>query len=542
MPFLAKEHVPIPKKDLISWIFDDIGYDSDMPVYIDAADPSKSISARQARSMIRRLVAGFHSAGLQKGDAVCVHSFNNLYYPITVLGIIGAGCVYTGTNPAYTPRELTHHISVTKAKLFLVEPELLSPVLEAMKRSSIDSSKVFLFDPYSQQNSELPSWQSLLDHGEQDWVRFEDENESKNTTAMRLTTSGTTGLPKAAELSHHNLVSQHTLVWESQIPKKPYDLRTIIALPMFHAAMAPMVHTSALRSGFVMHLMRKFDVDEFMAAIHKYRPTEIMVVPPVVLRIVMSPNVKNYDFSCLKRATVGAAPLDPDLQQRFENLIDGAVTQVWGMTESSCVISMTPYPESGLATVGYLLPNHDIKFVNDNGEEILESNVPGEMCVRGPNIIRGYFNDPVANSRDFDADGFYHSGDVGYIEKSTGKLYIVDRKKELIKVRGFQVAPNEIEGILLSHPSIIDAAVIGLSLPSSPDAELVQARVVLREGDELSEREVLDYVQPQLASYKHLTGGVKFVPTIPKTASGKILKRLLREEALREIKAETAKL
>jgi 4-coumarate--CoA ligase len=215
---------------------------------------------------------------------------------------------------------------------------------------------------------------------------------------------------------------------------------------------------------------------------------------------------------------------------------------VWGMTESSCIISMVPYPEADIGSVGYLLPNHDIKFIDDDDREITTPDTRGEMCVRGPGIIRGYFENPEANAREFDSEGYYHSGDVGYFEKGTGKIFIVDRKKELIKVRGFQVAPNEIEGVLLLHPAIVDVAVIGLTVASSPDAELVRACVVLRDGHEVSEKEVAEFVGKQLAKYKSLTGGVKFYSAIPKTASGKILKRLLREEAMRELKAEGAKL
>jgi acyl-CoA synthetase (AMP-forming)/AMP-acid ligase II len=203
---------------------------------------------------------------------------------------------------------------------------------------------------------------------------------------------------------------------------------------------------------------------------------------------------------------------------------------------------MTPYPKADIGSVGHMIPNTDIKFIDDDGVEVTTPETRGEMCVRGPGIIRGYFENPEANARDFDEEGFYHSGDVGYFEKGTGKIFIVDRKKELIKVRGFQVAPNEIEGLLLTHPAIIDAAVIGLTVPSSPDAELVRACVVLRNGQSVSEKEVKEFIRSQLTSYKKLTGGVQFMDAIPKTASGKILKRLLREEAIKELKAQGAKL
>jgi acyl-CoA synthetase (AMP-forming)/AMP-acid ligase II len=211
------------------------------------------------------------------------------------------------------------------------------------------------------------------------------------------------------------------------------------------------------------------------------------------------------------------------------------------MTEASCIISIIPHPESDIGSTGYIIPNTDIRFVDDNGTELTTLNARGEMCVRGPTVIRGYFENPEANAKDWDSDGYYHTGDIGY-RSDIGKIYIVDRKKELIKVRGFQVAPNEIEGLLLLHEKIIDAAVIGLNVPTSPDAELVRAYVVVREGQNVTVKEIMEYLDPQIAKYKRLTGGVKFVEAIPKTASGKILKRLLRDEADREIKAQSAKL
>jgi 4-coumarate--CoA ligase len=246
-----------------------------------------------------------------------------------VLGILAAGGVFTGTNPGYTPLELSHHISVTKAKIFLVEPELLKPMSEAMKRAKIQNPKIILFNHDSNTMADHPSWRGLLEHGEADWPRFNDEHTCRNTTAMLLTTSGTTGLPKAAMISHYNLIAEHTLVWERHIPRKPFKTQSIVALPMFHAAMAPYIHTSVLRSGFKTWVMRRFDVDEFMAAIHKYRPSELLLVPPIVLRVVMHPDSKSgkYDLSCIKSAGVGAAPLDSELQRKFEALIGGNLTQ-----------------------------------------------------------------------------------------------------------------------------------------------------------------------------------------------------------------------
>jgi acyl-CoA synthetase (AMP-forming)/AMP-acid ligase II len=260
-----------------------------------------------------------------------------------VLGIVAAGGVFTGTNPGYTPRELAHHVSVTKAKIFVVEPEVLSPLLEAVKQAQIQDAPIFLFNhDDSRATGRLPLWTSLLEHGEEDWPRFDDEQTAKNTTAMLLTTSGTTGLPKAAMISHANLIAEHTLGWEINLPRQPWETRSLVALPMFHAAMAPFAHTSVLRSGFVTHIMRRFDVDEYMQAIDRYKPTVLIMVPPVVLRIVMSPTVGKYDLTSIQRAYVGAAPLDPELQRRFEPLVDAPLTQgIFPPTHQAAIEKLT---------------------------------------------------------------------------------------------------------------------------------------------------------------------------------------------------------
>jgi len=207
------------------------------------------------------------------------------------------------------------------------------------------------------------------------------------------------------------------------------------------------------------------------------------------------------------------------------------------------VATQLHYPEDDdTGSVGRPIPNLDIKLVDDDGKDITAYDVRGEICVKGPTIVDGYFENPEANSRDWDAEGYFHTGDIGYCDSKTKKWYIIDRKKELIKVRGFQVAPPEIEGILLSHPCVIDAAVIGVYFPhaSGEPTELPRAYIVQRPGTKLlTEKEIYNYAAEKLSKYKRLDGGVKFLKLeeggIPKTASGKILKRVLRERAVKEV-------
>ncbi|KAF2817521.1 acetyl-CoA synthetase-like protein [Mytilinidion resinicola] len=541
MPFLAEDRFDVSTHDLISWAFDNAAYDLDKPVYIDAADPRRFISARQGRAIIRKLVAGFRNSGLKKGDCVVIASFNDLYYPILVQGIIAAGGVYTGTNPGYTPHELAHHIKVSKAKFVVVEPELLPPILAA--EHSIPKSNIFIFDTLGQPIPDgFKPWNWLLEQGEHDWVRFNDLKTAKKTLAMLLFSSGTTGLPKAVMLSHYNLVAQSEGIFEFK--SRPWEVKRLLALPFFHAATAPVTHTTPFRKGDESYIMRRFDLEAFLAGIEKYQITDLVMVPPVCVAIIMSGLHEKYSLKSIKSAACGAAPLDKGVQARLKAMLaPGApFAQVWGMTETSCVATQLHYPEDDdTGSVGRPIPNLDIKLVDDDGKDISAYGVRGEICVRGPTVVGGYFENPEANARDWDDEGYFHTGDIVWGDSKSKKWYVVDRKKELIKVRSFQVAPPEIEGVLLSHPSIIDAAVIGVHFPhaSGEPTELPRAYVVQRPGSSpLTEKDIYDFAAAKLSKYKRLDGGVKFLRLkeggIPKTASGKILKRVLREMAEKE--------
>ncbi|KAF1809386.1 AMP-binding enzyme [Eremomyces bilateralis CBS 781.70] len=537
MPFLAQSHIPIPTQDLLSWMFDNPQYDVDMPIYIDAANPQNSISNRQAKLMIRKMAAGFKKAGLQKGDVVCVHSFNDIYYPIAFLGIIAAGGIFAGTNPSYTPYEISHAIRTAQIKFFICEPEVMKNVLTASETCGIPKKNVFVFNSRGQSvPAGFESWTSLMSQGETDWERFNDKYTCESTPVARLFSSGTTGLPKALDTTHYNFIAQHTLVVEHR--PRPYPLRRLVCNPLFHVSQAPRVHTSALRSGITTYIMRRFELEPWLKNVERYEITELNFVPMMVITVLSSGLATKSTFRSIRSASSGAAPLDKALQQRFQQYLadDVPFSQVWGMSETSCIATMFYYPEyDDTGSVGRFIPNCDAKLVDDNGNDVSRPGIRGELCVRGPIVIRGYFNNPKANQESWDEDGYFHTGDIGYCTEDL-MFYIVDRKKELIKVRGFQVAPPELEAVLLEHPNIIDAAVIGVQR-GSEESELPRAYVVLRSGTSASESEVRDFSSARLARFKNLDGGVQFVESIPKNASGKILKNQLREWAKKEMRA-----
>ena len=431
MPFLAQEKFPLSHQDILSWTFDHIKYDWDEPIYIDALKPERSISARQAKKLVRQLGAGFKALGVQPGDCVSIHSFNEIYYPIFFLGVLAAGGVYAGTNPGYTQYELTHTTKIAKVKYILTQPALLQNILKAAEDNGISKQNIIIFNPDGQEAPKgFLQWADLLKHGEVDWERFDDYETAYQRGAARLYSSGTTGLPKAAELSHLNLTAQHMLVYETN--PRPYKVRRLLSLPMFHAATAPSAFCTPLRNGDKAYVMPRFDPEVWFWAHEKYEITDLGAVPPIIVMAINSPLNKKYSLRSVKVGQSGAAPLDKGPQARMKALMQkGApMTQVWGMTETSCIATRVPYPNhDDTGSIGVPLANLDMKLTDDDGNDITDYNVRGELCVRGPTVIKGYFENPEANARDWDKEGFFHTGDIAWIDPKTKLYYIVDRKK-----------------------------------------------------------------------------------------------------------------
>jgi 4-coumarate--CoA ligase len=316
---------------------------------------------------VRKLIAGFRKAGLKKGDCFAITSFNDIMYPMVFLGGVGAGGVFSGTNPAYRVAEMRHHIRTAEVKFFVVEPELLDVVAEGATAEGIPKDHIFVFNVRGQ---DVPagyrSWEWLLQHGEADWIRITDLESLKTTDVARLTTSGTTGLPKTACQSHYNAVSYHTMLTTKSEDSITWEPRGISPLPMFHVATVPAIHASPFRTGHPIWIMRRFELEPFLAGIEKHQVTNLAVVPPLVIAIINSPLVKKYSLKSIRTAIVGAAPLDAGSQRRFRELLapDATFTQVWGMTETTSAITLFYYPEADdTGSVGKLMPNTDIKYV-----------------------------------------------------------------------------------------------------------------------------------------------------------------------------------
>ena len=303
--------------------------------------------------------------------------------------------------------------------------------MEAATETGIPYSRILIFD---NNGGPIPtgfrSWRSLLTYGQQDWVRLGGAL-AKTATCCRLFSGGTTGLPKASIVTHYNVTSQVHLTNDPQ--KRRYSqVRRLAPLPMFHAAAVASTHIAPLRLGHQVYIMRRFQLEAFLLYLEKYYITDLAVVPPMALAIIQSSASRKYDLTSVKLANSGAGPLDKGSQARLQALLapEARMTQIWGMTETSGICTLLPWPEyDDTGSVGYMLAGMDAKLVDDDGKDISDHDVPGEICVRGPIVIGGYFENSEANARDWDADGYFHTGDVGYCARRMGKWFIVDRKK-----------------------------------------------------------------------------------------------------------------
>lgn len=544
MPLVSSLPVPpVPTTDLLTWLFSTPQpVPADRPIFISAEypnDPSQTLTYSQCRKLIRTLIAGIRKLPqFTSGTCIALHAFNSIYYPLLELAITGAGGIFVGTNPAYTKYELEHAFKISGAKYVVCEAEedVLPSILQAMVTSKlVPQERLLVLDIRPGQRSpsiSLKSWRTLLHHGESDWICFDDESTQATTTAGFFFSSGTTGLPKAVQVSHRNFVAQHELVFTPH--PRPYDVSIVVGIPLFHIGIGAMILTSILKLGGSAVIMKRFELDRFLDLTKEFQIKEMLIVPPIADAAVKL-GAKKVDgrLRSIRYGLIGGAPCGAVLQADFQkHLGDGAVLgQLLGMTETCCIYSAVPPSTSEkdyFGTCGRPIPGVIVKLADEKGRDV--SNFPGvrgELCVKGPTVTRGYFSNPAASAELFDKDGWLRGGDLGYVDEN-GWLRLDGRSKELIKVRGFQVSPSEIEDVVRGCPGVADVAVVGVE-DAGRNGEVPRAFVVKLTDGHITEAEIKAWVKTRLTAYKELAGGVVFVDAIPRNASGKILRRLLKE-------------
>jgi acyl-CoA synthetase (AMP-forming)/AMP-acid ligase II len=510
--------VEIPNVSLPEFILAQATQWGDKPALIDGPS-GRTLTYAQLAGGADRLAAGLAERGFGKGDVFAIHSPNLPEYALAFHGIARAGGTITTVNPLYTVEELTFQLNDSGARYLLTIPMFLDVAKEAAAASKVE--EVFVLG----EGEGATPFASLL--SSQGPAPELDIDPAEDILVMPYS-SGTTGLPKGVMLTHRNLVAN---VCQCEPPHKTDENDTLIGvLPFFHIYGMTVIMNIALRRGATVVTMPRFDLGDFLKILQDYKVTRAYLVPPIILALAKHPVVDDFDLSQLEVIMSGAAPLGSDLAGAASGRLDCLVMQGYGLTETSPVTHMIP-DEPGRdrgGSIGFPIPNTECKLVEPGSGKEVGVNETGELWIRGPQVMKGYLNNPDATKATVDQDGWLHTGDIGKVDDD-GYFFIVDRLKELIKYKGFQVPPAELEAVLLSHPKVSDAAVI--PIPDEEAGEVPRAYVVTA-GD-VSAEDIMAFVAEHVAPYKKVRQ-VEFVEEIPKSASGKILRRVLVEKSRAE--------
>jgi acyl-CoA synthetase (AMP-forming)/AMP-acid ligase II len=509
--------IEIPDIDVPGFVLEGAAARGDKPALIDGPS-GRTLTYAQLAGGVDRVAAGLAERGLRKGDVFGIFSPNLPEYALAFHGAAKAGAICTTINPLYTPEELEFQLKDSGARYLLTIPQFLDRALAAANATGVE--EVFVL---GEGEGATPFGDLLASKGPVPDVAIDPAED----LLVLPYSSGTTGLPKGVMLTHRNVVAN---VLQSLAPHSTSERDVIIGvLPFFHIYGMTVIMNIAIRLGATIVTMPRFDLEEFLRLLQDHKVTRAYLVPPIILALAKHPVVDKYDLSALEVIMSGAAPLGADLADAAANRLGSVVMQGYGMTETSPVTHMMP-DEPGrdrAGSIGFLVPSTSARYVDVESGEDAAVGERGELWVSGPQVMKGYLNNEEATRHTIDDEGWLHTGDIGYVDDD-GYFFLVDRLKELIKYKGFQVPPAELEAVLLSHPSISDAAVI--PVPDEEAGEIPKAFVVLK--DETSGEEIMEYVAERVAPYKKIRL-VEVIDEIPKSASGKILRRILvdRERA-----------
>ncbi|MET0627370.1 MAG: AMP-binding protein [Acidimicrobiia bacterium] len=489
-----------------------VGALGDKPALVDAAS-GRTITYAQLGDGIRRLAGGLVARGFAPGGVIAIMAPNCPEYAIAFLGAAYAGGTVTTVNPSYTEREVRHQLDDAQPSLMIVASAFLDTARAAAANGSVQ--EFFLLDDADG----APRFTEL----------YGDPLDAPVAVPLDAPvaipySSGTTGLSKGVVLTHRNLVVN---VLQTIPPLGLVEDDVVIAvLPFFHIYGMQIIMNATFAVGGTVVTMPRFDLEGFLRAHQDHGITRSYVAPPIAVQLAKQPIVDDFDLSAVKQVFSGAAPLSAEVQREIEARVGCKVEQGYGMTELAGASHVTPRTGCKQGSVGVTVPNAQTMIVDPATGASLGYDVDGEVWVRGAMVMRGYLNNPEATAATIDDDGWLHTGDIGHVDDD-GHLYIVDRLKELIKYKAWQVAPAELEAVLLTHPAVADAAVVGE--PDDEAGEVPVGFVVLKSGARATDDEILAYVAGEVAGYKQLRK-LTFIETVPKSPSGKILRRLLRDQ------------
>ncbi len=527
--------VTIPETTLTDYVLRRAEELGDKPALIDGPS-GRTYTYGQLPDYIKRLAAGFAAHGVKRGDVFAIYSPNLPEYVLAFHAVASLGAATTMVPPLFTDNEISKQLRDSGAKYLLTIPALLPKAHEVASAGGIE--KVFVIGEVEGDAISLSSLLKTTDSAAS--VNKTVEIDTRADIVALPYSSGTTGLPKGVMLTHRNLVAMLRLMEANDAFSA--DDTLVCVVPMYHLYGLHIVANLGLAQGATIVTVPRYDLDQFLGVLAQYKVTIAPLVPPLVLTLSRAPQVDAHDLSALRLLHCGAAPLADEIARACSERLGCEIRYGYGMTEVSPLSHASlPDPTRHKAgSVGYCLPNTLCKIVDYNNGTELGANQEGEIWVHGPQVMKGYLGNLGATDAMIDDEGWLRTGDIGYCDDE-GRLFVVDRLKELIKHNGKQVAPAELEALLLSHPAIADAAVIGR--PDEASGEVPKAFVVLKnettaagnmDKNEVTAEEIMDFVAARVARYKriHL---VEFVSEIPKSPAGKILHRVLKErEAKRQ--------
>jgi acyl-CoA synthetase (AMP-forming)/AMP-acid ligase II len=518
----ARPPIDIPAVPLADFVLARAADRGDRAALVDSTN-GRTITYAQLPGMVDSVAAALARRGIRKGDVCAIFSPNTPEYAIAVLAIARLGAIVTTASPMCTRDDLVRQFTDSRPRMLFTHPAVGATAMEAAASRQTDGIPVISFGAL---DGARPFDELLAEDGIPPAVAIDPDD----IVALPYS-SGTTGLPKGVMLSHRNLVANMLQVDDSGHLRDGEDT-LVCFLPFFHIYGLVVIMMLGLRSGATLVVMPRFELGSYLDLVERYRATVLHVVPPIVLALAKSPAAGGRDFSTVRKLFSGAAPLGADVIGQCTARMGCAVQQGYGLTETSPATHTTPDDVAAAkpGSVGRPVANTECRVVDPATGDDAAPGEDGELWIRGPQVMLGYLNCPDATRATIDADGWLHTGDLGHAD-ADGHFFIVDRLKELIKYKGMQIAPAELEAVLLSHPAVADAAVIP---QRDEDAgEIPVAFVVLKAP--ATADELMAFVAPRVASYKKVRR-VRFIDAIPKSPSGKILRRMLRDA---ELKAES---
>lgn len=508
----AFDDIELIDQSITQRVFDGLKGRLDEDVLIDGPT-GRAITAGALMDAIKRLAGGLTQRGLGKGHTIALLAPNIPEYCTIFHGVAWAGGTITTINPTYTENEIRHQLTASNAEILITIPDLIATARAAIEGTGV--SEIVLIGG----GAGAVSLADLMGEPLADQVPVDLDQH----VVLLPYSSGTTGLPKGVMLTHRNLVAnvEQTLAVGNILPGEI----TPAFLPFFHIYGLGVLMNTFLAGRASLVTMPRFDLETFLRMAQDCKARALWIVPPVALALAKHPLIDQFDLSSVEMVNSAAAPLGAELSRAVGERLNCAAVQAYGMTELSPASHVVPWTAPRAGSVGLTVPGTTCRIVDTETGADLECDKNGELWIKGPQVMKGYLNNPEATSQTIDADGWLHTGDIGYFD-SDGYLYIVDRLKELIKFKGFQVAPAELEAVLLTHPAIADAAVIGV--PDEEAGEVPMAFLVTANGTPPTDADIQAHLAAQLAPYKQVRR-IEYVDSIPKSASGKILRRLLRD-------------